>query len=545
MERSTASRTTFWPLIVALAVFFGGLGVIVAQAFAGHSVAYPTDDTYIHMAIAKNLANNGTWGVNAGEFAAASSSPLWTILLAIGFKVAGVRRWIPFGFALVCAILLLIAVDYMGRREGWLPWFRGCVLCMIIVIMPLIPMTVLGMEHVLHTLLTCVVIYLVWCLPLQPGRISARFSSLLLLTIFLTTAARFEGLFLAMAVALILLLQRRWLLALSVVTVSILPVAIMGAACASHGWGWLPSSIRLKGNIQSHAGLIGSIKGMLGETLEHFRNIFPHIAAALVAPMVALAVIPARFIDSRAARVTVVFVLVVIQHLSFARTGWFFRYEAYLMAAEILILGLITAKAMSSLTFAAKPVIRSIQGWGIVVLGATLAVPQLGRGVYSMAVSSIAMKNIHDQQVQMAAFVSRYYPGSVVAANDIGALCLNGNAEILDLWGLGDLRLFKAKLDGQYTSKTIGDYCASRKVEIAVAYRTWLEGDGGLPANWKRVGTLQIEHNHFCGSDTVTFYAVAPGSAEKLAQAMKDFAVTEPADVHIRVDSSDNGMARR
>ena len=36
---------------------------------------YPLDDTFIHMALAKNLAFYGNWGMNRYAFASASSSP--------------------------------------------------------------------------------------------------------------------------------------------------------------------------------------------------------------------------------------------------------------------------------------------------------------------------------------------------------------------------------------------------------------------------------------------------------------------------------------
>src|ERR1700761_3174954 len=51
-------------------------------ALAGRPFGYPLDDTYIHMAVVRTLATSGVWGVGAGMPAAASSSPLWTVMLA-------------------------------------------------------------------------------------------------------------------------------------------------------------------------------------------------------------------------------------------------------------------------------------------------------------------------------------------------------------------------------------------------------------------------------------------------------------------------------
>lgn len=55
-------------------------------AIASH---YPADDAFIHMRIARNFVATGAPYFNPGEPVAATSSPLWTILLAGIFAVAG------------------------------------------------------------------------------------------------------------------------------------------------------------------------------------------------------------------------------------------------------------------------------------------------------------------------------------------------------------------------------------------------------------------------------------------------------------------------
>src|SRR4051812_38397661 len=70
----------------------------------GGRVIYALDDAYIHMAIAKNLALHGVWGVRADSFAAASSSPLWTALLGAVFTTVGVRDAVPLCLNTVFAV---------------------------------------------------------------------------------------------------------------------------------------------------------------------------------------------------------------------------------------------------------------------------------------------------------------------------------------------------------------------------------------------------------------------------------------------------------
>ena len=76
-----------WPLLpyVAFAlVFIVSACAMTASFSARHGgVLYPLDDSYIHLALARTLATSGVWGIDAQHPAAASSSPLWTVLRRI------------------------------------------------------------------------------------------------------------------------------------------------------------------------------------------------------------------------------------------------------------------------------------------------------------------------------------------------------------------------------------------------------------------------------------------------------------------------------
>ena len=63
------------------------LGVIVYVAVAAqlNGLGFPLDDGWIHQTYARNLAQRGEWAFVPGEASVASTSPLFTLLLAVGY----------------------------------------------------------------------------------------------------------------------------------------------------------------------------------------------------------------------------------------------------------------------------------------------------------------------------------------------------------------------------------------------------------------------------------------------------------------------------
>jgi hypothetical protein len=68
-----------WILPSALTVYtLALLGMICGVVLYNGHVSYTLDDAYIHMAMAKHVAQDGVFGITPYEFSASSSSPLWT-----------------------------------------------------------------------------------------------------------------------------------------------------------------------------------------------------------------------------------------------------------------------------------------------------------------------------------------------------------------------------------------------------------------------------------------------------------------------------------
>lgn len=79
-----------WALIALGAASVAGYAAIARVAGAG---GFPLDDAWIHQTYARNLGWHGEWAFILGQPSAGSTSPLWTLLLAIGYALRIDYAW--------------------------------------------------------------------------------------------------------------------------------------------------------------------------------------------------------------------------------------------------------------------------------------------------------------------------------------------------------------------------------------------------------------------------------------------------------------------
>ena len=84
MHFSLPNKKIIWQL--ALASGISMLVYLVASALY-YRIGFPLDDSWIHLTYARNLAVFGEWAFQPGKPSAGSTSPLWTMLLSIGFFI--------------------------------------------------------------------------------------------------------------------------------------------------------------------------------------------------------------------------------------------------------------------------------------------------------------------------------------------------------------------------------------------------------------------------------------------------------------------------
>jgi len=153
MTRSVSHRL---PLLLAVSVFLLCTSLAVRAlltATNGHLI-YAVDDAYIHMAIAKNFAGHGVWGCTPFHFSSSSSSLLWTFAVGVAYFLFGVHDSIPLVLNIAFAIATQVVTDHYLARFSVSSALRATAMLGIVIAFPMAGMVLLGLEHVLHLLLT-------------------------------------------------------------------------------------------------------------------------------------------------------------------------------------------------------------------------------------------------------------------------------------------------------------------------------------------------------------------------------------------------------
>jgi hypothetical protein len=506
----------FWPLLLASAitVLITLAGFLWAIKRTG-AFCYALDDSFIMMALAKNLAFHGVWGLTPHAFSSTASSPLFAVLLA-GFNlVLGPAIWVPLLINLLSLAGLYGFVYYLCRRWGFLPWQCFLALIGVFLFMP-IPVLLFGsMEHILHTVIA------LFCLVLVLEFESNAPHWLFLLSGLLLTSIRYEGLFEGGLLVLWLWRQKKLLKGMVFGMGMMIPVCILGFYSLAQGWLFFPNSLVLKAygmNILE----TGSISGFLHSWLSK-AAMYPHCMVAIFT-LLLLRNTPGIKRNQNRDWVEIM-LMASIAHFMFSRYGHVFRYEAYLMGLSWIVVCkvLVQSGILNAASIRQRIAEKDIM---LILLVSFLLITPLARSVKSYFDGRMAIVNIYEQQVQTALFVRKYYDDAVVAAIDVGAIAYYSNCLLQDLWGLGTMDFARLKLQNRYRPAEIDSVCRKLSVEIAIGYGNPIRQPG-----WKMTESWVIQDNRVCSKDTVDFYALHPDSYRKLHSHLRQFRSSLPDKV--------------
>ncbi len=511
----------------------------------GGRMIYVLDDPAIHQSIATNLAEHGTWGVEPGHFQSASSSPLWTMVLAV------VVRILPAGedaaaLALNVVAALAILAFFARVQRSLLPSWRRpldvlatAVVTVAVLFLP--GATFVGMEHLAHLALVLAAVH---GLLHPPGPGAGRARRLLPYVLLgLASLARMESAFVALALGTALVatcLPRadggavpRWADQLRrVVLIGVAsgaPLAAFALFNRAMGQGWLPNSVLAKS-----AALDGQQSGFdLVEILNRLTS--DAILGFLAVVCVLLVVVgwPQRrrwLVPSATAAGT------ILLHVVLADVGWFERYQVYLiglatyavaMAARDLLPAASTGRRLAPLLLLPVLLLSAVK------VDLTVNVP---RGV----------DDTFEQRYQAARFLQRYYDGRPVATGELGYISLLHEGPVTDLFGLGDYEVLEARrrLDGRPGKDYWLDLGRRRGFPVAAVYPSTLFFD--TPDEWILVGTWSLPRKAITAyEETFQFWATSPEEVAPLQAHLREFATELPAGVTFALNPLADVRARQ
>jgi hypothetical protein len=515
----------------ALAVY---LSTVLLALLVGLSVneghfVYALDDPYIHMTMARNLVEHGHFAANGMNFTSASSSPLWVLLIAVVYYFFGIGLVVPFILNLSFQILCLVLFYYVLRQYNVSHMLFA--LLGFILLTPLPVVLFAGMEHSAHIFFALIFLFL--CAKLAAENEANKKVLIYLVCIApVLTSLRYEGMYLVSIASLLLLLRKNVLYAMLVFAAGTLPIIVYGIVSTSNGWLFLPNTLLLKSSLPDT-----TFVGILRFCFKAFKNITePHIFLVLVIslPLFVYNYTRHKTFWSEQQIFLLIAAFTTIINVAFVPYS-FFRYDAYLMAMSVAAIAISADDLLSKSSAFIREKNNRFAKYAILALCFVLLSPFALRIFTNIGIPE-AMREYHNQHYLMSQFVVKYIPDVNIAANDVGMLGYYSNGKVIDLWGVADMGVAKAKLNKSYNTNTIIEISRSENVKLAILYEHWFDEYGGLPDSWRKIGEWTITgHNFYLGAETVSFFSTSEEHTDFLRRSLKEFSQHLPKSIIFKI----------
>jgi hypothetical protein len=481
---------------------------------------YTLDDPYIHLQMAKNLAENGSFGMKDGQFSSTSSSPFWTLLLAGYHSIISESKYAPLILNFIISISTILLV-YLALPKKIPNWLLFLALILIIFASPLHALQFSGMEH--NAQIAFCILFIIYAKKLFDSGFTKYYLPVFI-TAFLVTSIRFECSFLVFALAILLFAKKKRIQSLLLLFFGGLPILIYGLISLNNGWHFFPNSILLKAHLTSSGGITTTIKTIFFNVIIQLGKSPPVLVLFLISLIILIERnFKRKFELDSVNSLVLIFILTSLVHMQLGSIGWFYRYEAYLVALGIFVNSycIFTGYAIYK-----EYLIRTSRSMKVVLIVAfaILLIPLFYRAVDSTLVTTKAQKNIRDQQLLMTQFVEQYYNNENIAVNDIGMVSYETDANIIDVWGLANNETGNAILGGYYNSEFFQKFLDDNNVKLVISYEFLFGRSGVKPDDWKLVATWLAHDNYVLGDVLLGFYA----REEDIPQLLENLDQFEP-----------------
>jgi len=282
-------RKDNWPLYAASAAFLLTallLGLHLLKNTNG-AFSLTRDEAFLQLSTAKTLAFRHVWGIGRYDFAAASPSLFYPLVLAVVFFIFGAKLILVPMVNAVIAILLLIAINNWLMKRAVKPVTRLFILLAVVALTPLPLIVIYGMERPLLLLFAFLFVSRLsdeWALP--------AFSRRTLIFGALMVATRYDGVFLIAGVSLLLIYRRKWLEAFELALWSLLPILVFGIVALFKGSYFLPNVFIVEpaGRLFSYDWLVGCGVAVAVPLLSHYGTGQQHRKSRWSTALIALSV---------------------------------------------------------------------------------------------------------------------------------------------------------------------------------------------------------------------------------------------------------------
>lgn len=434
-------------------------------------IVYPLDDVYIHLTMAKNLLQYASWGLFPNQNIAASSSPLYTILLAPFTFSSVLAIYAPLLLNVFVSIVLLFLLKSTMLRLQLSTLIRTILGILFILIIPLPSLTVMGMEHLLHSLFVVAIVFVItngknkqWILPIFTA-----------LSLFL----RLETSFVLLGISIWCLFEKKWDILLQISIGFVFGIGLYFLLSIIFSISIIPNTILLKTILNEQTFLSSTFQKVWNSKLLLFLSILSVIILG---------------VQLKKSKLFLIVSITSISHLVFARQGWFFRYETYII---VLFFVMFILEFFKDYTQRKKLI--------TLFFGLTFLLICTKRAFLSMSTTHLASKNIYDQQFQTAMIVKLLPAETKIAVNDIGVVAYyNNDMRIIDLYGIATNEIFSMKQSSTFSSEQIRQYLTSQNVEFLALYTSWFESE--MLLDFRKLGTISLQNNVVCGDTVVSFF---------------------------------------
>jgi hypothetical protein len=506
---------------IAILSFIGAFIWIRATRLGQGTYGYGLDDAYIHMAMAKNFARSGVWGVSPYEAVAASSSPGWLLVLSLFFKLFGPQEWIPLAINLAAAVSLAFILDQLIAPYATEKWVRTLWTSGIMLALPLPTFVAFGMEHTLQFVLVAGYFAFGRKMATADYRLTTKECLILTGLACCMVLVRVEDAIFLPLPAIWSLFKRDIRPAVASALGPAGALGIYAVIARSQGFGLEPTSMMVKRTHLISAG--GSaLGGLFSKAWANWAD-YPFLVPFflfLVVLLVGFTLKPKGRGPQICMLATAVFAFVV--HSLNGSFGWYYRYEGYLLLFGLLA---ITCAAASI----GAPERRRFATWGLALAGLFFLLP---RAYAATEEAPELMMNIGCQQVQMGLFINQFYPGRNVLLNDIGGPSYYADFHLTDLVGLGTQEVALAKMQHRYNAAYLSGLFRKRKIDIGIVYRDWLP-PSTTPYPLVPVGTWSLPSRYVQVEQRVLFVAGNEREATVLRRRMRAFEARLPKVVQV------------